>query len=120
MLLLTTCLAALFVVTMLGVVVRQRRPRDAYLIMRRERAMVALAEVNRDLQGEVIPPPKVLHAEERPSGNVNMLNADSLHPSLRDPSRRRTRSHRPVKRQPPDLTNRPTVAYLPSVPGEQN
>src|SRR5262245_50011464 len=121
MLLLITCLAALFVLTMLAIGLRRRRLRDAEAIMRRERAMVALAEINRDLHDEVIPSPSVLHAQERPSGNVHVLNANRLHPSLRAPSRRRrTRSHPTMKRQPPDLTNRPTVACLPSLPGASN
>ena len=120
MLLLMTCLAAPFVLTMFAIGLRRRRLRDAEAIMRRERAMVALAEINRDLQDEVIPPPSVLHAQERPSGNVHVLNANRLHPSPRGPSRRRTRSHPTMKRQPPDLTNRPTVACLPSLPGASN
>jgi hypothetical protein len=111
------CFTALLTVALLGVLLWRRRPRDADLIMRRERAMVALADINRD---QVIPPPADVHAEDRASGHVTIVDAESVHPSLRHQHGGKDRSHRPARRQPFDLTNRPTVAHLPSVPGQQN
>jgi len=111
---------ALMAVVVLAFVLRRRRPRDADLIMRRERAMVALADINSDWQHQATPPPTDLGEAEVQRGNVTILHPDSLDRSLRAPARRRTRSQRPVKRQPPDLTNRPTIAHLPSLPGAEN
>jgi len=112
------CFVAFMAVILSGVVLRRRRPRDAALIVRRERAMGVLADINRDMQDQVAAPPTHLRVEERPSGNVTVLNADRFHPSRRrPPSRRRTRSRRPVRRPDVEVRDRPTVAHLPSVPG---
>src|SRR5262245_6997360 len=113
------CCIGVVALAVLGLVLRRRGPRDADLIMRRERAMVALADINRDRPHPDVPPPD-LHEADVQSVHVTILNPDSPHLTPRPSSRLRTQSKRSVKPEARDLTNRPTVAHLPSLPGTPN
>jgi hypothetical protein len=107
-----------FLVTSFGVVLHRRRPRDADLIVRRERAMVVLAEIARDLQQVEIPAPPNLHVVDSSRGYVT-VPASASHRSV-GMRRRPPRRHRPMQRQSFDLGYQPTVAYLPSVPRSES